>query len=167
MQILTFATAKRIAEHSPGPGYVYFAQCRPADGFLGPIKISATKNLAAHLQALVANNPFPVYLLGWITVDDPEKLERQLHTQFASQRIKGDWFQVTDELVDLIRARATRPIPVPPSAVPATLTIEEIAELLKVSVPTVRRLVASNAIPFHRVGRQIRFVPDEVLKAVK
>lgn len=169
MQILTFATARTIAEHSQGPGYVYFAQCRPAEGFLGPIKISSTKNLQGHLQALVINNPFPVYLLGWIVADEPEKLEKQLHTQFAGLRLKGDWFQVNDELITLIRQRATRPVLVTTAApdMTGTLTVEQIAELLKVSVPTVRRLVASNAIPFHRFGRQIRFVRDEVLKAVR
>jgi excisionase family DNA binding protein len=150
---------------------VYFAQCRPAEGFLGPIKISSTKNLLTHLQALVSNNPFPVYLIGWITVDEPEKLEKQIHQQFSAQRVKGDWFQASDELITFIRQRATRPLPLPLAApvidVGGTLTIEQIAELLKVSVPTVRRLVASNAIPYHRFGRQIRFVRDEVLKAVR
>jgi excisionase family DNA binding protein len=41
------------------------------------------------------------------------------------------------------------------------------AELLNISVRGVYRLVAEGKIPFHRVGRQLRFDPEEVLAATR
>ena len=42
------------------------------------------------------------------------------------------------------------------------LTVKELAHELQVSDSTVRRLVASGALPVVRVGRVIRFAPDAV-----
>lgn len=44
------------------------------------------------------------------------------------------------------------------------LTIAEVAELLRTSEQTVRRLVAARRIPCLRIGRQIRFVPGDVFR---
>jgi excisionase family DNA binding protein len=43
------------------------------------------------------------------------------------------------------------------------LTIPEVAELLKISVPTVRRLQQRRLIPFFKVGGSIRFTRGDVL----
>ncbi|MGD1083037.1 MAG: helix-turn-helix domain-containing protein [Candidatus Sulfotelmatobacter sp.] len=42
------------------------------------------------------------------------------------------------------------------------LTIAEVAELLKVSVPTVRRLQQQRQIAFHKVKGSIRFARSDV-----
>jgi excisionase family DNA binding protein len=42
------------------------------------------------------------------------------------------------------------------------LTIDEVAEVLRVSVRTMRRLVACRSLPFIRVGRLVRFRPEDV-----
>jgi len=47
------------------------------------------------------------------------------------------------------------------------LTPRELAAFLKVSPVTVRRLLANKELPYFRVGRQVRFVPSEVLRALK
>jgi excisionase family DNA binding protein len=42
------------------------------------------------------------------------------------------------------------------------LTLPEVADLLRVSEKTIRRLVAARGIPCLRLGRQLRFVPGDV-----
>ena len=44
---------------------------------------------------------------------------------------------------------------------------EEAARLLKVSDRGLRRLVSAGALPFHRVGSQLRFDRDELLEATR
>lgn len=43
-----------------------------------------------------------------------------------------------------------------------TLTVEELAKILKISRVTLRRWVVQKKIPFGRAGRQIRFDRKEV-----
>jgi excisionase family DNA binding protein len=45
---------------------------------------------------------------------------------------------------------------------PELLTIAEVAELLKLSVPSVRRLQQHRKIPFVRVGGSIRFFTSDI-----
>lgn len=47
------------------------------------------------------------------------------------------------------------------------LDLKEAAQLLKVSERGLRRLVLSGDLPFHRVGRQLRFDADELLGATR
>ena len=49
-------------------------------------------------------------------------------------------------------------------AVPSSglLTISEVAELLKLSASTVRRLQRQRKIPFVKVGRSIRFIESDL-----
>jgi excisionase family DNA binding protein len=47
------------------------------------------------------------------------------------------------------------------------LDLEEAAWLLKVSERGLRHLAANGKVPFHRVGSQLRFDPDEILDATR
>jgi len=51
-------------------------------------------------------------------------------------------------------------------ALPPLLTLPEVAAFLSVSEKSVRRLVAYQRIPCLRVGRQLRFVPSDLLRWV-
>jgi excisionase family DNA binding protein len=42
------------------------------------------------------------------------------------------------------------------------LTIREVAEILKLSVQTVRRYVMKGEIPHHKIFRAVRFKPSEI-----
>ena len=58
--------------------------------------------------------------------------------------------------------------PVPALVLPAELlTIEEAADRLKMSVRYLRRAVAERRIPFHRLGRSIRFDPGDLAAFVQ
>jgi len=169
VQILTFAAARQLGEATTGSGFVSFIQCRTAENRSGPIRIAATRSLVPQLQAAVANNPYLVYLLGVIVTDRPDVVERELHQRFAPHRIRGEWFRPHPDLLTLVQERAQRlAVPQLDPFDPALghLSVEQLAETLRVSVPTIRRWVHAGAIPHKRVGKHIRFMPDDVLRAL-
>ena len=47
------------------------------------------------------------------------------------------------------------------------LTIPEVADLLKISIPTVRRLQDQQRIPFTKIGGSVRFIRDDVVAYVQ
>ena len=53
-------------------------------------------------------------------------------------------------------------MPIDADPVEGLLTIADVAEILKVSVPTVRRLQQQRKIPFVKVGGSIRFARSDV-----
>lgn len=95
---------------------------------------------------------------------EPEKAKHSIQEQFTSLRTHGDWFRPADELVLFIRSNAQRPLTPPAVNVPtdAMLSIEDVARLFNVSVPTVRRMVSDGRLPCVRVGRQLRFSPNDI-----
>jgi excisionase family DNA binding protein len=50
-----------------------------------------------------------------------------------------------------------------PSPTVELLTIAEVGELLKISIPSVRRLQQGRHIPFHKVGGCVRFAKEDVV----
>lgn len=47
------------------------------------------------------------------------------------------------------------------------LDLEEAARMLNISSRGLRHLAATGSVPYHRVGRQLRFDPDELLEATR
>ena len=47
------------------------------------------------------------------------------------------------------------------------LTLPEVAQALKVSQKTVRRMVAARRIPCVKIGRSVRFLPSDVAAWVR
>jgi len=50
------------------------------------------------------------------------------------------------------------------AALPTFLTVEEVAELLRVSPRSVYDWVSQGVIPFHKAGRRTIFLLDEILE---
>jgi len=71
---------------------IYFIQI----GTSGPIKIGRSDNVYRRLKGLQGANPQELRLLGVI----PEELE--LHCEFADIRMRGEWFECDDRLLQLI-----------------------------------------------------------------
>lgn len=98
--------------------YVYFVQA----GDDPAVMIGSTvPPLATRLKYLQTANHRELHLIGAIdvmagikpaglTIDDIRqmavKLERQIHRQFAADRIHGQWFTLTDDLRKLIKQRS-------------------------------------------------------------
>jgi excisionase family DNA binding protein len=54
-----------------------------------------------------------------------------------------------------------------PIAAPRFLTVDELAELLRVSPRSVYDWVSQGVIPFHKAGRRTIFLLDEILEWTK
>jgi hypothetical protein len=76
----------------------------------GLVKIGLSNDFASRFAALCRMSPVPLTLRHRVMCDDKGsalKLERELHTRFASARHHGEWFTPTPELVAYIDSRAT------------------------------------------------------------
>jgi len=51
-----------------------------------------------------------------------------------------------------------------PANPPKSLTVEEVAEMLRIKVRTVYEMVSQNRIPFRKAGRRTVFLLDEILE---
>ena len=66
------------------------------------IKIGYTKHLSQRFSVLQSSSVEPLKLVGFIAGD--RQTERRLHLRFASERLHGEWFRRSPELVALIQA---------------------------------------------------------------
>jgi hypothetical protein len=81
-------------------GVVYFIR----SGLDGPIKIGWSSSYDGALQrrdSMQVGNPELLYILAVQAVAN-QGVEADLHKRFAESRIRGEWFEPTDELLALI-----------------------------------------------------------------
>ena len=76
---------------------VYFAQM----GAAGPIKIGMAREPAKRIDTIQSGNPYPLTVLltvapAWTSTRD---LERRLHHLFSNNRMRGEWFESTADLI--------------------------------------------------------------------
>lgn len=71
----------------------------------GPIKIGVSTDPQARLATLQSGSPFPLRILA--TAPGGYEYESELHARFTKDRLHGEWFNPTSELLQLIRAAAT------------------------------------------------------------
>lgn len=71
---------------------VYFATCRE----LGLVKIGHATNPKRRWQGLQTGCPKPLTLEAQF--EGGEREERELHTQFAEHRERGEWFRICPEI---------------------------------------------------------------------
>lgn len=150
-----------------------FVQVTPPSG-IGPIWISGVRGarIGEELIATSTRNPFPAYLIGLVESASPHQHAHAIAEQFAEYHMHDLWFQPAPALLQLIQhvgqsALVDLLAQTRPGAIEGQVVdIEQIAEILGVSVKTVRRLVDNDAIPHLRVGKQLRFVASDVLAAM-
>jgi hypothetical protein len=80
-------------------GYIYFATCQEDPDF--PIKIGYATELKSRLGGLQTGLPWKVVLLASFvgTRDD----ERKLHLYYRHDRLLGEWFKRSADLIELIK----------------------------------------------------------------
>lgn len=88
-------------------GYIYFIRCNNADGF---IKIGFATNTGLRLSALGVGAPYPLELLA--VMPGSREDEAALHERFSSDHVRGEWFQPTATLLEII-ARAKKDTALP------------------------------------------------------
>lgn len=166
MLIVSPSTASALAMHAAQKSWVMFVQVNQ-----GPIKIEGVKGtrLGARLDTLARENAFDPMLIGLIESATPDADARVLLDQLAPTILHHDWVAPSNELLLYIQ-QAAQPalqellsVTHPGGFSEEPVDIEQIAQILGVSVPTIRRMIDRKAIPFLRVGRNYRFVPADVL----
>jgi len=67
---------------------------------MSPIKIGFTLHSSPMVRFLQFKTyaPFGAQLVGFIKTSEPKNLETLLHNKFSSFRIKGEWFEISEEL---------------------------------------------------------------------
>lgn len=67
----------------------------------GPVKIGITTNSAQRLQHMQTGSPVELKVLA--VVPAGRSLERAYHSYFERHRIRGEWFERSDQLAEEIR----------------------------------------------------------------
>ncbi|MNJ43225.1 hypothetical protein D3C77_382230 [compost metagenome] len=75
---------------------VYFIVC----GSTGSIKIGRADNVERRLRELQVSNAGELAILGFFRA--PSSFENFLHCLFARSHRRGEWFSITDDLLDLV-----------------------------------------------------------------
>lgn len=63
------------------------------------IKIGLTKCLESRIKQFNTSNSDNLEIIAYIEARDMKKLEIQLHGAFAKFRLRGEWFEITEELL--------------------------------------------------------------------
>lgn len=85
----------------PTPGYVYLLQSERG------YKIGKSKSPGKRVETLGVVLPFPIDTVALIKTPNMGQLELELHNHFADKRINGEWFALTPEDVEYIKALET------------------------------------------------------------
>ena len=81
----------------PGDYFIYFLQARDGNK---PIKIGVTSDINKRLSQLRNTSPVNLQLLKAIEAD--KDLEQDIHRRFKDDRLHGEWFNPTPELLRFI-----------------------------------------------------------------
>jgi excisionase family DNA binding protein len=174
MMILNPTTAAAVVLHASDGVWIMFLQSTaPCDPY-GPIMIESTmrERLAARLTDLNEDNAYGLRLIGLMPVNDPKNVDTVLEA-FDAYRLHDAWFAPNAELLAFIAENAQDAISLllaqtRPGALPdAPIMINEMADILGVSVPTVRRMIKLEEIPFLKFGRVYRFIAADVLASLE
>ena len=92
-QAFTYSTVRAMATLAENThGRIYFVQSNGEDG---PVKIGYTANDAMKRVAeLASGSPYETALL--LDLPGDRALEKALHKRFAADRIRGEWFRLSD-----------------------------------------------------------------------
>jgi len=172
MIALSSHTAAAIALHAAEGSWVMFVQLV---GVAGPVKIEPVlgRQLASRITQLVLDNPYELQLIGLLPSSDPDSDASEIANEFIAYQIHDGWFEPNGDLLAFIGEQAQSSISVllaqthPGGLSDAPVDIEQIASILDVSVPTVRRMVKAGEIPYLKFGRFYRFVPNDVLASLR
>lgn len=151
---------------------VLFVQAR-LPGAAPLIRIEGTRDPVGRLRALSDDNAAETFLVGLMPTETPDSTEATLKDTFKSAVVRGSWYQSTNELLTYVQQHGQQAISdllaqlKPHSHPSGAATIEELAGHLNVSVSTVRRMVKAGTIPYLRTGRQLRFIPDDIVASLQ
>ena len=68
------------------------------------VKIGRTIGLKSRLQSIQTGSPLELDVIHYIATEQPELHERELHRVLSVCRHRGEWFQLPDELIEIIKS---------------------------------------------------------------
>jgi hypothetical protein len=77
-------------------GLVYLIKCEKM------YKIGKTTNLPKRFTSLQTASPYPLKLIHTIQCAELRNSERRFHQMFAAKRVRGEWFELSEEDVNYI-----------------------------------------------------------------
>lgn len=176
MLIVSPSTATAIAPHTGGKSYVMFVQANPPSSCSQPglilIEGARGRDLAERIKQLSATNAYEILLIGLIESTTPGEHAKAIGAQYTTH-LHDNWYEPSAGLLAFIQHVAQPGLSQllaqthPGALSEAPVDIDKIAEILSVSVPTVRRMIAANQIPFLRAGKAYRFVPSDVIASLR
>lgn len=96
---INILSGRRRKRRHRGDGSIYFIQ----QGDNGPIKIGYTTDLLSRMDTLQTGSPYKLNLVlcfqGFVTT------ERELHAKFRKDRMRGEWFAPSEELMTFIEEK--------------------------------------------------------------
>jgi len=72
-------------------GFVYFLLSET-----GETKIGRTKTLDDRIYHFTTKLPYDLKIISYIETDDQFALEKELHERYASNRLRGEWFAMSE-----------------------------------------------------------------------
>lgn len=93
------ARKPQTVNQKAGSGYVYLAASNN-----GSWKIGTTRDIERRLSQLQHQSPTLIRLETWTFSEDPRNLEKMLHEKFSAKRLYGEWFELSPEDVEEIKA---------------------------------------------------------------
>ena len=147
-----------------------FLQATPPIG-AGPIKIEGLRGalISTRINQLSADNAFELMLIGLVETTTPTEHAAAIAEQFASSHMHDGWYAPSADLLAFVQHVGQGAIQsLLASAHPGWLSdqpvdIKAMADILGVSVQTLRRMCKANEIPFMRWGNTYRFTPADVI----
>lgn len=178
MIIVHHSTANAITPHAADRSWVVFLQTALPIGVPSPIKIIGMKGseLSKALKRIAADNAYDVQIVGLIpSVIDPKEHADAIGAQYGGEHLHDSWYLPSPGLSAFIQHHALEPLKELLAAVhpgvfgTEVVDIEEMARLLGISVPTLRRMVKDpdSVIPHLKWGRTYRFVPSDVIASLR
>ena len=89
---------RRLRKRDGKPGYVYVIRCGEY------YKIGMTLNLDRRVSQLAIQLPHTPEIICLITTTKAATEEKRLHRLYAAKRLNGEWFALTEEQVEEIKA---------------------------------------------------------------
>lgn len=87
--------------------YIYIISFEdPAQRRLTPYaKIGKTYDIRSRLIDLQIGSPFRLKVFGYFESDNPDKSERYLHKSLKKYNVSGEWFLISNEMIEIIQTR--------------------------------------------------------------
>ena len=177
MLIAHHTTASAITPHARDRSWVVFLWTALPANIASPIKIAPMKgaDISKELRKIAAANAYDVQIIGLIPSADPDVHAKAIGEQYAGEHLHNGWYLPSAGLLAFIQHHASVELAnllaqVHPGVITKDVVdIAEMARLLDVSIPTIRRMAQAGEIPYLRWGKGkiYRFVPSDVIASLQ